>query len=131
MEESLWKKEVRKNASTKGLGPCDRIEERVYTEEGKGVFAIKRRKGGSTSICRELIAKRVHLTLQITANVTSALCGKKGQQKEDGARLSPYKPVDDKKWIFTATYHRHTRWSREEKGVYKVRSEMGLQQCQN
>jgi len=127
VEKSLWKKEVRKNASTKGLGPCNRIEGRVYAEEGKGIFVIKRRKGGSTSIRGESIAKRVHSTLQITVNVTSTLCGKKGQQKEDSARLSPYKLVDDKKRISTATYRRHTEWSREEEGVYKVRSEIGLQ----
>ena len=97
MEKSLWKKEVRKNASAKGLGPCDRIEGRVYAEEGKGIFVIKRRKGESTSVHGESIVKRVHSTLQITANVTSVFCGKKGRQKEDSTRLSPYKPVDNKK----------------------------------
>jgi len=111
----------------KGLGPCDRIEGRVYTKEGKGVFIIKRRKRESTSVHRGSIAKRVYSPLQITANVTSALCGKKGWQKENSARLSPYKPVDNKKQISTATYCRHTGWSREEEGVYKVKSEIGLQ----
>jgi len=38
-----------------------------------------------------------------------------------------YKLIDDKKWIPTTTYYRHTRWSREEEDVYKVGSEIGLQ----
>ena len=46
---------------------------------------------------------------QITANLTSTLCGEKGQQKEDGARLSSHKPVDSEKWIPTTTNCRHTR----------------------
>jgi len=75
----FWKKRVRKNASAKSLGPCDRVKRRIYTEERKGVFIIQREKGGSASIRGRSTAKRVHSTLQITTNVTSTLCGKKGQ----------------------------------------------------
>jgi len=62
----------------KGLGPCNRIEKGVYAKERESVFPVKRGKRGSASICGRSIAKRVHLFLQITANVTSTLCGKKG-----------------------------------------------------
>jgi len=42
------------------------------------VSVIKERKGGSTSIHGRSTAKRVYLILQITANLTSTLCGEKG-----------------------------------------------------
>jgi len=63
----------------KGLGPCDRVERKVYTEEGKDVFLVKGRKGGSTSICGRSTVKRVHSALQVTTNITSTLYGKKGR----------------------------------------------------
>jgi len=59
VKESLWEKRVRKNASTKGLGSCDRIERGVYTKERESIFVVKRGKGGSASICRRSTAKRV------------------------------------------------------------------------
>jgi len=77
VEKGLQKKEVRKNASAKGLGPCNRVERGVYPKKRESVFLIKREKRGSAIICRRPIAKRVHSSLQITANVTSTLCGKK------------------------------------------------------
>jgi len=115
----------------KGLGSCDRIKRRVYTKEGKGVFIVKRRKGRDASVRGGSTAKRVHSALKVPANITSALCGKKGWQKKDGTRLSLYKSVDDKKRIPIATYRRHTGWSREKEGIYKVGSKMGLQQYLN
>ena len=63
MEESIWEERVRKNVSVKGLGPRNWVEGRVYTEERKGVFIIKREKGGSTSIHRGPTKKRVYPTL--------------------------------------------------------------------
>jgi len=78
VEKGLWEKEIRKNASTKGLGSHDRVKRGVYTEEGKGVFTVERRKGGSTSICGRSTMERVHSALQITANITSTLRGEKG-----------------------------------------------------
>jgi len=78
VEKGLWKKRVRKDASAKGLGPHDRVERGVYAKERESVFVVERGERGSTSICGGSIAKRVHPPLQITANVTSTLCGKKG-----------------------------------------------------
>jgi len=77
VEKGLWKKGVRKNASAKGLGPRNRVERGVYAKERESVFLVKRRKRGSASICGRSIAKRVYSFLQITANITSTLCGKK------------------------------------------------------
>jgi len=131
MKKSLWKKRVRKNASAKSLGPCDRAKGRIYTEEGKGIFIVQRRKRRGASIHRRSTVKRVHSTLQITANVTSTLCGKKERKKENSTRLSLYKPVDSKKWIPIASYHRYTKRDRKEEGVYKAGSEVRLQQYQN
>jgi len=77
VEESLWEKGIRKNASIKGLESCDRVERRVYTEEGKGVFIVKRRERESASVRRRLTVERVHSALQVTANIASTLHGKK------------------------------------------------------
>jgi len=63
----------------KGLGLHDRAKRGVFTKEREGVFVVERREGGSTSICGRSTAKRVYTTLQIAANFTSVLCGKKGQ----------------------------------------------------
>jgi len=110
----------------KGLGPCDRVKRGVFTKEREGVFAVERREGGDTSICERSTVKRVYLTLQITTNFTSTLCSKKGQQKKDGTRLLPYKPMDGKKRIPIAAHCRHSGWGREKEGIYEVGSEMGL-----
>ena len=55
MEKGVWKKEVRKNASVKDLGPCYRIERGVYTEKRKGVLLVEGGKGESTDICGGLV----------------------------------------------------------------------------
>ena len=78
MEEDVWKKEVRENASAKDLGPCHRIERGVHTEKEKGILLVKGGKGESTGICRGSVEKRIHPIFQVTPNITSALCGKKG-----------------------------------------------------
>jgi len=81
----------------KSLGPCDRVKRGVCAKKGKGIFIIKGRERGSTDICRGSIKKRVHPTFQITPNITSTLCGKKGWNVEGSTRLLTHKPVDDKK----------------------------------
>jgi len=126
VEKGLWEKGVRKDASAKGLGPRNRVKRRVYAKKGEGVFFVKRGKGGSASIREGPTEKRVYSTLQVTTNVASTLRGKKGWQKEDGARLSSYKSIDGKKWIPLATHHRYLGRSRKKEGVHKAGSEMGL-----
>jgi len=77
VEESVWKKEVRKNTSVKDLGPCHRIEKGVYTKKGKDILIVERGKGRSTGICRGSVKEKIYLTFQVAPNVTSTLCGKK------------------------------------------------------
>ena len=63
VEKGLWEKRVRKDASAKGLGPCDRIKGGIHAEEGKSVFVVKGRKRGGASVRRGPAAKRVYPTL--------------------------------------------------------------------
>ena len=76
--EGIQKKEVRKNTSTKNLGLCHRVEERIYTEKEKGILTVQGEKEGGASICRRLAKERIHLTIQVTLNITSTLRSKKG-----------------------------------------------------
>jgi len=92
----------------KDLGPCYRIERGICTKKGKGVLLVEEGKGGSTSIRGESVEERIHLTFQVTPNVTSILCGKKGWHMENGTRLSTHKPVNNKKWVFLTSHCRYT-----------------------
>ena len=78
MGEGIQKKEVRKNTSTKNLGLCHRVEERIYTEKEKGILTVQGEKGGGASICRRPTKERIHLPFQVTPNITSTLCSKEG-----------------------------------------------------
>jgi len=127
VEKSVQKKGIRENASAKDLGLCYRIERGVCTKKGKGVLLVKGGKEGSTGICGRSVEERIHLTFQVTPNVTSILCGRKGWHTENGTRLSIHKPVDNKEWVFLISHHRYTGWSRKKEGVHKAGSEMGIQ----
>ena len=61
----------------KDLGPHYRIEKEVCTKKEKGILIVEGGKGGSTGICGGSVEERIHLTFQVTPNVTSTLCGKK------------------------------------------------------
>jgi len=127
VEESIWKKGVRKDASMKDLGPCHRIKGGIYAKKGESILTIERGKRGSTDICGRPIEEGIYPTLQVIPNIASTLCGKKGWHKENGIRLSTHKPVDNKKWVPFTPHCRYIKWSRKEKGVYKVEFEMGIQ----
>jgi len=96
VEEDVWKKGVRENASTKDLGPCHKIERGVHTEKEKGILIVKEGKGRSTGICGGSVEERIHPTFQVAPNITSTLHGKKEWHMENGTELSTYKSVDDK-----------------------------------
>jgi len=125
--EGIQKKEVRKNASIKNLGPCHRVEGRIYTKKEKGVLTVQGGKGGGASVCRRPAKERIHPTFQVTPNVTSTLCSKKEWHIENSVGLSTYKSVDDKEWILFTSYYGHTGWGRKEEGVYKAGPEVGIQ----
>ena len=97
MEENVWKKGVGKDASTKNLGPCHRIKGGIYAKKGESIFTIQRGKRRSTGICGRSVEEGIYPTLQVTPDITSTLCGKKGWYMENGTRLSTHKPVNDKK----------------------------------
>ena len=62
VEKSLWEKGVRKDASVKGLGSCDRVKRRVCAKKGESVLVVKEGKREGTGICRGSAKKRVYLT---------------------------------------------------------------------
>ena len=76
--KGIWKKEVRKDTSTKNLGPCHRVEGRIYTKKGKGILIVQGEKRGGTSVCRRLAKERIYLTIQVIPNITSTLRSKEG-----------------------------------------------------
>jgi len=78
VEESIWKKGVGKDTSTKDLEPCHRIKGEIYTKKGESILAIERGKGGSTDICGRPVEEGIYLTLQVTPDIASILCGEKG-----------------------------------------------------
>jgi len=111
----------------KNLGPCYRIEERIYTKKGKGILTIQGGKGGGASICRRPAKERIHPPFQVTPNITSTLCSKEGWHMENGAGLSTHKLVDNKEWVSLISHCRHTGWGRKAEGVYKTGPEVGIQ----
>ena len=127
MEKGTQKKEVRKNASTKNLGPCYRVKGRIYTKKGKDILTVQGEKGEGTGVCRRPAKKRIHLPFQVTSNITSTLCSKEGWHTENGAELSTHKLVDNKEWVSLIPHCRYTGWGRKEEGIYKARPEVGIQ----
>jgi len=111
----------------KDLGPCYRIKGGIYAKKGKSILTIEREKRGGTDICGRPVEEGIYSTLQVTTDIASTLCSKKGWYMENGTRLSTHKPVDDKKWVSFTPHYRHIGWSRKEKGVYEVGFEMGVQ----
>ena len=78
MGEGIWKKKVRKDTSMKNLGPCHRVEGRIYAKKEKGILTVQGGKRGGASICRRLAKERIHPTIQVTPNITSTLRSKEG-----------------------------------------------------
>jgi len=76
--KDIWKKGSGENTSTKDLGPCHRVERRVLAKEGKGILIVKRGKGRSASVHGGSVEERIYPTFQVTPDVTSTLCSKKG-----------------------------------------------------
>jgi len=131
MEESVWKEGVRKNASAKSLRSCNRVERGIRAEEEESILSVKGGEGKSASICRGPVKKGIYSTIQVIPDIASTFLSKERWNAENGARLSSHKSVDDKKWVSFTSHCKHTRWSRKKKGVYKIGSEVGLQQCKN
>jgi len=63
IEKGIWKERVREDASTKDLGPCNRVKRRLHAKKREGVLTVKGRERGGTSICRRPVEKGIYLTL--------------------------------------------------------------------
>ena len=125
--EGIQEKEVRKDTSTKNLGPYYRVEGRIYAEKGKDVLTVQGEKGEGASICRRPAKKRIYPTFQVIPNVTSTLRSKEEWHMENSTGLLTYKSVDGKEWVPLTSHCGHTGWSRKEEGVYKAGPEVGIQ----
>jgi len=64
MEESIQEKGVRKNASAKSLGSCNRVKRGICTEEEESILVVQRRKKGSVSVCRGSVKKGISKSSQ-------------------------------------------------------------------
>jgi len=73
-----WRKVFGKNTSMKNLGPCHRVEGKIYTKKEKDILTVQGGKRGDASICRRPTKKRIYLPFQVTPNVTSTLRSKEG-----------------------------------------------------
>jgi len=63
IEESIWEKGLRKEASMKNLGPHHRAKGGIHTKKRKCLLVVKRGERGGTSICGRSAKKRIHLIL--------------------------------------------------------------------
>ena len=62
IEESIQKERVREDASAKGLGPCNRIKERLCVTKREGVLIVKGGERGGISICGRSVEKGIYST---------------------------------------------------------------------
>ena len=90
MDKSVWKEAIRENANKKGMGPHDRCEERICTEEEEGVSAVKRGKERGKRICKRIVEKGIYSAVKITTNSTSVLCREERWKEMDGAGLQVF-----------------------------------------
>ena len=87
MDKGVREEVVGENAYKKVVGPHNRCEGGICTEERKSVPTVKRREGRSEGVCKGAVEKRVHSAVEITINSAGVLCRKKGWEEEDGVRL--------------------------------------------
>jgi len=76
IKESVWKEGVRKNASAKGLGSCNRVEREICTKEGESILIVQRGEEEGASICRGPVKKGIYLTIQVAPDIGSIFCSK-------------------------------------------------------
>ena len=69
------------------MGPCDRGKERICAEKREGVLIVKRERRGGEEIYKETTKEGIHMTIKVTTDSTSILCGKEGWEEENGSEL--------------------------------------------
>jgi len=60
------------------MGPCNRDEEWICAKKEKGVFIVKERKRGGERVYLRTTEEGVYLTIKVTPDSASILCGEKG-----------------------------------------------------
>ena len=78
MDKDVWKEAVRKDANEEVMRSYNRCKGRVCTEEGEGVFIVKRGERGSEGVYKGAVEERIYLAIQIITDGASILCGKEG-----------------------------------------------------
>jgi len=63
------------------MEPCNRGKEGICAEKGKGVSIVKGRKRGGERVYLRTTEKGVYLTVKVTPDGASILCGKKDGKK--------------------------------------------------
>jgi len=87
VDKSVWEEAVGENAHKEIVGPCNRNEGGVCSEEEESVPFVKRRERRGKRVREGTVEKGIHTTVQVTTNGAGILCRKEGWEKEDGARL--------------------------------------------
>jgi len=69
------------------VGPCNRNKGRICTEEGESVPIVEGGKRRGKGVYSRTAKEEVYLTIKVTTDGTSILCGEEGQKEKNGARL--------------------------------------------
>ena len=73
------------------MGSYYRSQRIFCSEKGEDIPIIKEREREGIGICERSVEKGIHLTIKITANVTSILYAKEGWKEENGTELLIFK----------------------------------------
>jgi len=72
------------------------IDLREYFVLKKGnIYLLSKIEREGIGICKRSVEKEIHLTIKVTANVTSILCAKEGWKEENGTKLLIFKQLDN------------------------------------
>jgi len=63
VEKSLWEKEIKENASTKGLGSRNKAKGEICTKKKEDLLFVEREKRRDASICGGSVKKGIYSTL--------------------------------------------------------------------
>jgi len=69
------------------MGPCNRGERRICAKKREGVSIVKGRKGGDKGVHKGTVEEGLYLTIEITIDSASILCGKEEWKKANGTKL--------------------------------------------
>jgi len=69
------------------MGLCNRSKGGVCTKKGESISIVERIKRGSKGVYLRTTEEGVYLTIKVTTDNTSILCGEKGWKEENGLKL--------------------------------------------